>query len=133
MIPFVMMTDNRGQRISVNPEIVQFVRTADNSDNECARHVGRGYRSVAAGINAHRIENPRHPRRIARTTGMALRRGIKGCGFWFEGRSAAVTLQLTCRIRPKQPSKLFLYSLAMMPVRLAARINLWAVESLWKT
>jgi hypothetical protein len=28
MIPFVMMTDNRGQRISVNPEIVQFVRTA---------------------------------------------------------------------------------------------------------
>ena len=35
MIPFVMMTDNRGQRISVNPEIVQFVRTADNADNEC--------------------------------------------------------------------------------------------------
>mgnify|MGYP007125033688 CR=1 FL=1 len=33
MIPFVMMTDNRGQRISVNPEIVQFVRTADNADN----------------------------------------------------------------------------------------------------
>ncbi len=27
--------DNRGQRISVNPEIVQFVRTADNADNEC--------------------------------------------------------------------------------------------------
>ncbi|OYU03193.1 MAG: hypothetical protein CFE36_02190 [Sphingomonadaceae bacterium PASS1] len=35
MIPFVMMTDSRGQRISVNPEIVQFVRTADNADNEC--------------------------------------------------------------------------------------------------
>lgn len=38
MIPFVMMTDNRGQRISVNPEIVQFVRTADTADtadNEC--------------------------------------------------------------------------------------------------
>jgi hypothetical protein len=30
-----MMTDNRGQRVSVNPEIVQFVRTADNAGNEC--------------------------------------------------------------------------------------------------
>ncbi len=35
MIPFVSMTDTRGQKISVNPEIVQFVRMADNSDNEC--------------------------------------------------------------------------------------------------
>lgn len=35
MIPFVEMTDSRGQKISVNPEIVQFVRKADNSDNEC--------------------------------------------------------------------------------------------------
>jgi len=35
MIPFVIMTDNRGQRISVNPEIVQFVRTADNAHDEC--------------------------------------------------------------------------------------------------
>ena len=35
MIPFVTMTDTRGQKISVNPEIVQFVRTADNADNEC--------------------------------------------------------------------------------------------------
>ena len=35
MIPFVSMTDTRGQKISVNPEIVQFVRLADNSDNEC--------------------------------------------------------------------------------------------------
>jgi hypothetical protein len=35
MIPFVNMTDTRGQKISVNPEIVQFVRAADNSDNEC--------------------------------------------------------------------------------------------------
>jgi hypothetical protein len=35
MIPFVTMTDARGQKISVNPEIVQFVRAADNSDNEC--------------------------------------------------------------------------------------------------
>lgn len=35
MIPFVEMTDSRGQKISVNPEIVQFVRMADNSDNEC--------------------------------------------------------------------------------------------------
>jgi hypothetical protein len=35
MIPFVSMTDTRGQKISVNPEIVQFVRAADNSDNEC--------------------------------------------------------------------------------------------------
>jgi len=35
MIPFVAMIDSRGQKISVNPEIVQFVRTADNMDDEC--------------------------------------------------------------------------------------------------
>jgi hypothetical protein len=35
MIPFVTMTDTRGQKISVNPEMVQFVRAADNADNEC--------------------------------------------------------------------------------------------------
>lgn len=35
MIPFVTLTDKRGQNISVNPEIVQFVRLADNSDDEC--------------------------------------------------------------------------------------------------
>lgn len=35
MIPFVYMTDSRGQKISVNPEIVQFVRAADNMDDEC--------------------------------------------------------------------------------------------------
>lgn len=35
MIPFVDMLDSRGQKISVNPEIVQFVRTADNTDDEC--------------------------------------------------------------------------------------------------
>ncbi|WP_397582761.1 hypothetical protein [Sphingorhabdus sp.] len=29
------MTDVRGQKISVNPEIVQFVRTADNAHDEC--------------------------------------------------------------------------------------------------
>jgi hypothetical protein len=35
MIPFVTMTDTRGQRISVNPEIVQFVRSSDGRDDEC--------------------------------------------------------------------------------------------------
>lgn len=35
MIPFVILTDTRGQKISVNPEIVQFIRAADNADNEC--------------------------------------------------------------------------------------------------
>lgn len=35
MIPFVTMTDARGQKISVNPEIVQFVRSADNTHDEC--------------------------------------------------------------------------------------------------
>nr|WP_315456430.1 hypothetical protein [uncultured Sphingorhabdus sp.] len=35
MIPFVDMIDSRGQKISLNPEIVQFVRTADNTDDEC--------------------------------------------------------------------------------------------------
>lgn len=41
MIPFVEMTDSRGQKISVNPEIVQFVRMADNSDNECLSVFGK--------------------------------------------------------------------------------------------
>lgn len=35
MIPFVTFSDKRGQKISVNPEIVQFVRLADNVDDEC--------------------------------------------------------------------------------------------------
>jgi hypothetical protein len=35
MIPFVTLTDTRGQKITVNPEIVQFVRLADNKDDEC--------------------------------------------------------------------------------------------------
>lgn len=35
MIPFVTMIDTRGQRISVNPEIVQFVRSSDGKDDEC--------------------------------------------------------------------------------------------------
>lgn len=35
MIPFVTMTDTRGQEISVNPEIVQFVRSSDGRDDEC--------------------------------------------------------------------------------------------------
>ena len=35
MIPFVTMSDARGQKISVNPEIVQFVRAADNAQDEC--------------------------------------------------------------------------------------------------
>ena len=35
MIPFVTLSNKRGQTFSVNPEIVQFVRLADNSDDEC--------------------------------------------------------------------------------------------------
>ena len=35
MIPFVTLIDNRGHRISVNPEIVQFVKAADNAHDEC--------------------------------------------------------------------------------------------------
>lgn len=35
MIPFVTFSDKRGQKISVNPELVQFVRSADNFDDEC--------------------------------------------------------------------------------------------------
>jgi hypothetical protein len=35
MIPFVTMTDTKGQKISINPEIVQFVRAADNAHDEC--------------------------------------------------------------------------------------------------
>jgi hypothetical protein len=35
MIPFVTLIDARGQKISVNPEIIQFIRTADNAHDEC--------------------------------------------------------------------------------------------------
>jgi hypothetical protein len=35
MIPFVTLTDPRGQKITVNPEIVQFVRLSENKDDEC--------------------------------------------------------------------------------------------------
>lgn len=35
MIPFVTLIDTRGQKISVNPEIVQFVKAADNAHDEC--------------------------------------------------------------------------------------------------
>ena len=35
MIPFVTLMDKRGHEISVNPEIVQFVRLVDNLDDEC--------------------------------------------------------------------------------------------------
>jgi hypothetical protein len=41
MIPFVTMTDTKGQKISVNPEIVQFVRAADNAHDECLIVVGK--------------------------------------------------------------------------------------------
>jgi hypothetical protein len=35
MIPFVTLSNKRGQDFSVNPEIVQFVRLVDGSDDEC--------------------------------------------------------------------------------------------------
>jgi hypothetical protein len=35
MIPFVTLTDNRGNPVCVNPEIVQFIRTSDNAHDEC--------------------------------------------------------------------------------------------------
>ncbi len=35
MIPFVTLIDTRGQKISVNAEIVQFVKSADNAYDEC--------------------------------------------------------------------------------------------------
>lgn len=35
MIPFVTLANKRGQEFSVNAEIVQFVRLADNSQDEC--------------------------------------------------------------------------------------------------
>lgn len=35
MLPFVTLTNKRGQEFSVNAEIVQFVRLADNSEDEC--------------------------------------------------------------------------------------------------
>ena len=35
MIPFVTLSNKRGQEFSVNAEIVQFVRLADNVQDEC--------------------------------------------------------------------------------------------------
>ncbi len=35
MIPFVTLTDTRGQKVSVNAEIVQFVKAAENAQDEC--------------------------------------------------------------------------------------------------
>ncbi|MEW4468875.1 hypothetical protein AB1K62_13700 [Parasphingorhabdus sp. JC815] len=35
MIPFVTLMDKNGNEISVNPEIVQFVRLVDRLDDEC--------------------------------------------------------------------------------------------------
>jgi hypothetical protein len=35
MIPFVTLTDNRGNTVTVNPELVQFIRTSDNAYDEC--------------------------------------------------------------------------------------------------
>lgn len=35
MVPFATLTDKRGQRFSVNPELVQFVREVENRDDEC--------------------------------------------------------------------------------------------------
>jgi hypothetical protein len=35
MIPFVTLTDTRGQKVSVNAEIVQFVKATDNAPGEC--------------------------------------------------------------------------------------------------
>lgn len=35
MIPFVTLSDKRGQTFSVNAELVQFVRLVDNVDDEC--------------------------------------------------------------------------------------------------
>ncbi len=41
MIPFVTLTDKRGQTYSVNPELVHFVRAADNSHDECLLIFGK--------------------------------------------------------------------------------------------
>ena len=35
MIPFVMLIDSRGQKVAVNAEIVQFVKAAENAQDEC--------------------------------------------------------------------------------------------------
>ena len=35
MIPFVTLSNKQGQKFSVNAEIVQFVRSAEKSNDEC--------------------------------------------------------------------------------------------------
>ena len=49
MIPFVELSSKRGQRFSVNPEIVQFVRLADNSHDECLVIFGKDQLLRVAG------------------------------------------------------------------------------------
>jgi hypothetical protein len=41
MIPFVTMSDKRGQTFSVNPELVQFVRLVDGQHDECLLIFGK--------------------------------------------------------------------------------------------
>ncbi|MES2782932.1 MAG: hypothetical protein V4657_09055 [Pseudomonadota bacterium] len=60
MIPFVSMTDTRGQKISVNPEIVQFVRTADNRDDECLIVFGKDQLLRVQGTLAQVTDMLRH-------------------------------------------------------------------------
>lgn len=60
MIPFVTMTDVRGQKISVNPEIVQFVRTADNAQDECLIVFGKDQLLRVRGSRDEVTEQLRH-------------------------------------------------------------------------
>jgi hypothetical protein len=41
MIPFITLIDTRGQQISVNAEIVQFVKAAENAHDECLMVFGK--------------------------------------------------------------------------------------------
>ena len=41
MIPFGTMTAAQSQKISINPQIVQFLRAADNADDECLIVLGK--------------------------------------------------------------------------------------------
>ncbi len=53
MIPFATLTDNRGQKFSVNPELVQFVREVENSADECLVIFGKDQLIRVSGTIAH--------------------------------------------------------------------------------
>jgi hypothetical protein len=53
MVPYATLSDNRGDQFSVNPELVQFVRTVDGRDDECLIIFGKDQVLRVSGTLQH--------------------------------------------------------------------------------